>query len=814
MNIQVNAREAYQLMFEGAKALGEVSQNGIRVDVDYCERQQRLLDKQIARLELRVQESDEVKMWREIYKDNFNLDSVKQLGDILYNHLKLTPPKMTGKDNPSVDKTSLESLNVGFIKDLLESRKLKKLKNTYLSSIIRETVDGFMHPFFNLHLVQTYRSCIAKGMRVDTVRDVSKYPHGIPIEDVKIGDYVYSYDDNLKPCIKKVLWAGKTGTREVIRVHWKSSRGKTGYLDCTSEHRIRLSNGEYVQAKDLKLNTSVLGLSRNHDKLYFTRYAGKHNSGIFEHRFIYEQLIEGLSDDYIIHHKDDNHLNHLPNNLVPTTKKEHAKIHFPNGLPKEARNKGSKKVQEMEKLGLMRHLKGEECPNFIPNRISKFSLLRLLARNKYKVKELPFDFNSVKKAFEYYGINMDVVKSRLNGKKQYISPVKIKSFVNKGLGFNEIRLETGMTYPILKRNLQLHGINLTRRWANQVGPFIPHNHRIVTIEHINKVVDVYDIEVENTHNFVVEGIVAHNSGDHPNFQNMPIRDKDAGRIIRSAIIPRKGQTIIGADYSGIEVRAASWYHKDPVMLSYIQDPSKDMHRDMASQIYMLTLEETSKEARFAAKNGFVFPEFYGDYWRNCAKTLWDFIASLNLKVKGTDIPLKTHLKSKGIKNLTHFENHLQRVENDFWNNRFMKYQEWKDIHVEKYEKNGYVDLLTGFRCQGIMSRNQVINYPVQGVAFHCLLWSLIQIHNTLKKEKWETKIIGQIHDELVADVHPDEKDDYLMLVEKIMCRDIKEHWPFIITKLDVEATATPIDGNWFLKKVVPIPEFKLRTHDE
>jgi DNA polymerase I-like protein with 3'-5' exonuclease and polymerase domains len=180
-------------------------------------------------------------------------------------------------------------------------------------------------------------------------------------------------------------------------------------------------------------------------------------------------------------------------------------------------------------------------------------------------------------------------------------------------------------------------------------------------------------------------------------------------------------------------------------------------------------------------------------------------------VNNTNLPLKQHLKSKGIKNYNQFENHLQKVEDKFWNKTFMKYNKWKESHYEKYKKIGYVDSLTGFRCSGVMSKNQVTNYPVQGVAFHCLLWSLIQIHNTLKRENWKTKIIGQIHDELIADVHPDEKDDYLQLVKKVMCHDIREHWPWIITTLDIEATSTPIDGNWHLKKEIHIPEFIVRS---
>jgi DNA polymerase I-like protein with 3'-5' exonuclease and polymerase domains len=96
-----------------------------------------------------------------------------------------------------------------------------------------------------------------------------------------------------------------------------------------------------------------------------------------------------------------------------------------------------------------------------------------------------------------------------------------------------------------------------------------------------------------------------------------------------------------------------------------------------------------------------------------------------------------------------------------------------------------------------MAKNQIINYPIQGSAFHCLLWSLIQIvQKELKKRKMKTIVVGQIHDSIIADVVEEELEEYLAMSNEVMTRRIIKDWPWIITPLEIEAEATPINGRW------------------
>jgi DNA polymerase I len=297
------------------------------------------------------------------------------------------------------------------------------------------------------------------------------------------------------------------------------------------------------------------------------------------------------------------------------------------------------------------------------------------------------------------------------------------------------------------------------------------------------------------------------SSDRPNFQNIPKRDKEAMQLTRSSLYPRPGHQLVEIDYSGLEVKIAAAYHRDSTMLKYIHDPTTDMHSDMAAQIFMI--DDFDKKIpehsylRAAAKNGFVFPQFYGDYYKNCAEGLagkWGELPNGKWKpgqgIKMPEGTLSDHLISKGLSTLDRFTEHIKEIEYDFWNNRFSEYAEWKQRWWKAYQRNGYIELLTGFRCSGVMSRNDAINYPVQGAAFHCLLWSFIQIDRRMLHQNWDTKIIGQIHDAIVLDVHPDELEMVIEVVEQITCRDLPEAWKWINVPLEVDVDIYPVDKSW------------------
>jgi hypothetical protein len=145
-----------------------------------------------------------------------------------------------------------------------------------------------------------------------------------------------------------------------------------------------------------------------------------------------------------------------------------------------------------------------------------------------------------------------------------------------------------------------------------------------------------------------------------------------------------------------------------------------------------------------------------------------------------------------------FEDHIRQVEDRFWNERFHVYRDWRTMRVKQYKSRGWFDLPTGFVCSGVYSKNQVLNYPIQGAAFHCLLWVLIQAVKEMRRRKMRSRIVGQIHDSAVADVHRAELDDYVELITRLATVEIQKAWKWITVPLAVEVEVG--EQNWFGKK--------------
>lgn len=309
--------------------------------------------------------------------------------------------------------------------------------------------------------------------------------------------------------------------------------------------------------------------------------------------------------------------------------------------------------------------------------------------------------------------------------------------------------------------------------------------------------------------------------DSPNFQNFPIRDREQGRIIRDKLYPRIDHQLMEVDFGALEVHISHCYHQDPTMDTYLRDESKDMHRDTSSELFFLdpldTLFWANKEpgggywARFHGKNGFVFPEFYGSWFKQVAPNLWRAARELKSADGKT---MYQHLKEHGICGLGEvaakfvekgtFLHHVQKVEKKFWYERFPIYTEWKEEWYRQYVKRGHFNLFTGFTCSGVMRRNEVLNYPVQGAAFHCLLWSMIQLHNWLKRYNMKTRIVSQIHDSILLDIHPSEVEDVVAAAHTIMTKTIRKHWDWIIIPLKVEFEIAPINGSWNEKQKLKV----------
>jgi hypothetical protein len=301
------------------------------------------------------------------------------------------------------------------------------------------------------------------------------------------------------------------------------------------------------------------------------------------------------------------------------------------------------------------------------------------------------------------------------------------------------------------------------------------------------------------------------SANSPNMQNIPKRDNFLLNVCRGAIVPRSGHQLMEIDFKGIEVAINACINKDPNLIKYVSDPKSDMHGDMAKEIFKIPKFDKNIDAhatlRQAAKNGFVFPEFYGDFYKQCAVYLahdWGKLPKGRWKPgDGIEMPegnLADHMINNGIRSLDGFTEHLKKIERNFWDVRFKQYSWWKNSMWELYRKYGYVELPTGFRCGGLMIPRDVYSYMPQGSAFHCLLWSFIKTDAFLENKKTDTILIGQIHDSMILDCHPSEIADIYASVRNITTKLLPEAWKWIIVPLDVDAEICGVDEPWSNKK--------------
>jgi hypothetical protein len=132
---------------------------------------------------------------------------------------------------------------------------------------------------------------------------------------------------------------------------------------------------------------------------------------------------------------------------------------------------------------------------------------------------------------------------------------------------------------------------------------------------------------------------------------------------------------------------------------------------------------------------------------------------------------------------------------------FHVYREKSDLVLEDYRKNGYFRLITGFVVEGLYTKNQILNYLVQGPAFHCLLWCIIRIQKILRKRKMRSLIVSQVHDCVLGDVPEEETQEFLNLTKQVMTVDLPKAWPWIIVPLKAEVDCSPVfpEGNWWNK---------------
>ncbi len=256
--------------------------------------------------------------------------------------------------------------------------------------------------------------------------------------------------------------------------------------------------------------------------------------------------------------------------------------------------------------------------------------------------------------------------------------------------------------------------------------------------------------IHTTYNQVV-AVTGRLSSDNPNLQNIPIRT-ERGREIRKAFVPRNNNfTLLSADYSQIELRVIAAMSGDEEMIKAFHS-KVDIHTATAAKVYGVNVKDVTSDMRRNAKM-VNFGIIYG-------------ISAFGLAQR-LNIP---RTEAKGI------------IENYF--SQYPKIKEYMNNNIELAKKNGYVETILGRKrylrdinssnhtVRGFAERN-AINAPIQGSAADMIKIAMINIHEDFKKKKFRSRMILQVHDELVFDVHKDEVDEVKPVIEDKMRHAIK-----------------------------------------
>lgn len=247
------------------------------------------------------------------------------------------------------------------------------------------------------------------------------------------------------------------------------------------------------------------------------------------------------------------------------------------------------------------------------------------------------------------------------------------------------------------------------------------------------------------------------SSNNPNLQNIPIRTK-RGQEVRKAFIPKDDQHIlIAADYSQIELRLIAEIAQEPNMTQAFIN-GEDIHASTAAQIFDVALDKVTREQRSQAKT-VNFGIIYG-------------VSSFGLSEQ-------TGLSRSDAKKLI-----------DAYYETYPTLKEFMAKQIEFARQQGYVETLLGRRryLKDINSNNAVvrshaernaINAPIQGSAADIMKLAMIEVQNYLIKENLESKLLLQVHDELVLEAPLKEKDSLKETLKNIMEQVVKTRIPLI-----------------------------------
>jgi len=247
------------------------------------------------------------------------------------------------------------------------------------------------------------------------------------------------------------------------------------------------------------------------------------------------------------------------------------------------------------------------------------------------------------------------------------------------------------------------------------------------------------------------------SSSNPNLQNIPIRT-ELGREIRAAFVPREGWKLVTADYSQIELRLLAHMSADPVLLDAFLR-GEDIHTRTAAEVFRVPPLMVTADMRRNAK-AVNFGIVYG-------QTPFGLAASLGIDRKEAELYIQTYFElHAGVKKF--IQKTIAEVrESGFAVTLFGRKRPIPDMHSRNPNARSFAE-------------RTAVNTPLQGTAADLIKLAMIRIDAILRREKLETRMLLQVHDELVFEAPPAEADQVSKMVKREMENVHKLNVPMIV----------------------------------
>lgn len=318
----------YDMERDLMRVLWEIEEQGLMLDKEYIS---------FAIQECRRATAELMEMMEEYTGPDFNPWSNQQISSVAAG-LGIPIRSRTPTGQPQWTDAVLQNTDHPLAKLILDWRAVDKMVSTFFQPYLDFGSDH-VHPSFKSWGAVTGRfSCVIGSTPIECPRDLEKYPLGIPIKELKPGQWIYSYTRDRKLCLRRVRDVWIAGKKKTIKIKLSGNLREDQTLEITPDHLVRIDSGAWIYAGDLKVGQRIISMPRrsfNEDYSHLkgkverfgreVKYAAKN----IEHRWIYTEInqIANLSTKMIVHHKDHKAKNNSPENLEALLIRDHISHH-------------------------------------------------------------------------------------------------------------------------------------------------------------------------------------------------------------------------------------------------------------------------------------------------------------------------------------------------------------------------------------------------------------------------------------------------------------------------------------------------------